>query len=363
MQKKDKKATISATHVATIILLVAFIVLLYVYMQKPTGAKQSQTTNAILTNQSYNSLEARYTETVSQFNALKSNYTALETNYNGIVSKLNASTRLNYSEINETLYKNKRVYISAPLHNYNYSYVNGCYWISGYYTFSFVAKYSGYIIFNETNTGQQNNFSTAWFSIAVSPQKAVYSIISPYNLTGCTGEGFWGSVAPWSFAAPANNQTIIIPVINGTNYVILYNNNAYSKRDIDEPINVTFSLKYVGFKPISIANPFPNPYTSNTAKKTQAILRSFTKVYTGQNISTVSVSGFNVNLVSVGPPTALGISPANVRVFYYGTLLSRNLTPIFPGSNATFTFSNHTLTVYVNQTDSLYSKWATMAVS
>lgn len=168
------------------------------------------------------------------------------------------------SVIIETLYRDKKVSIPAPSYNPNYNYVTGCYWIDGYYNFSFTVPYSGYVVVNETNDGIPNNFSDSYFSMFISQEKPQYYVLSAYNSTSCTGEDDWASVSPWTTFDPQNNQTMVIPVTNGTNYIILYNGNANPKHGVNPfPINVTFSMKYYGFRN-AYSKPTPNWTFNNT---------------------------------------------------------------------------------------------------
>lgn len=71
------------------------------------------------------------------------------------------------------------------------------------------------------------------------------------------GEIVVSNVEPWTQVTPFNNQTMIIPVKNGTNYVIFDNGNANQQHGVNPfSINVTFSMTYHGFKRYS--------YTSTT---------------------------------------------------------------------------------------------------
>lgn len=150
-----------------------------------------------------------------------------------------------------TLYSNKTIHISAPEYNTaGYNYVTGCYWIDGYYNFSIIVPYTGYIIFNETNNGIPTNFTEGYFSVAFSTEKPRYVNVSSYNESyWCTGETFQTNIAPYTTLLPYNNQTMLIPVKNGTNYIVFYNGNANQKHGVNPfPINVTFNMKYYGFK-------------------------------------------------------------------------------------------------------------------
>ena len=167
----------------------------------------------------------------------------------------------------QALYSQKKqVHIAAPSYNQYYNYVIGCYWISGYYNFSFYAPYPGYVVFNETNTGIPTNKSIDYLAVYFSTQKPYYYEPQPYNNTSfCPGEIVVSNVEPWTQVTPFNNQTMIIPVKNGTNYVIFDNGNANQQHGVNPfSINVTFSMTYHGFKGTAIpAPPNTTTYPSN----------------------------------------------------------------------------------------------------
>lgn len=232
------------------ILLIAVILLLYSNSQAKSqpfkGASGNWTTTVINSgsnNSNYASLQANYSMEVSKFNSLKQNYSAL-------LGKYNSSGNNTSQEVVQVLYQNKTIHLSAPIYNPNYNRVTGCYWIDGYENFSFYAPYSGYVVFNETNNGIPTNFTSVYFSATFSTEKPRYVLASPYNGSyWCSGETVQSNVAPYTQVTPFNNQTMIIPVRNGTNYFILYNGNANQQFGVNPfPINVTFSMKYYGFK-------------------------------------------------------------------------------------------------------------------
>ncbi len=171
--------------------------------------------------------------------------------------------------VTQVLYKNKTISLAAPQYNPNYNHVTGCYYVGGYYNFSFYAPYSGYIVFNETNNGIPTNFTTYYVSAYFSTEKPRYIVASAYNGSSwCTGETIQSNIAPYTQITPYNNQTMIIPVTNGTNYVVLYNWNANDQHGVTPfPVNVIFSMKYYGFK--NVDYPVQPPFNFN---KTISIL-------------------------------------------------------------------------------------------
>ncbi len=84
-------------------------------------------------------------------------------------------------------------------------------------------------------------------------------------------------------------------------------------------------------------------------------------VYVGQNMT---CSLFRVQLQGLGEPNANDISPAQIGVYFEGTLV--DTTQVFPGSYGNFSYSSHRLTVYVNQTNQgvyAYERWARVSLS
>ena len=178
---------------------------------------------------------------------------------NNTLSAQNAS---NLQIIKEVLYSKKTVSIPAPTYNPYYNYVIGCYWTDGAYNLSFYAPYAGYIVFNQTNSGIPTNFSWNYFIVYISRQKPFYYKAQPYNDSSfCPGSVMLTSIEPWAPISWYNNQTVIMPIKNGTNYLLFYNGNANQKHGVNPfPINVTFSMTYYGFKGVTVPNP-PNTTT------------------------------------------------------------------------------------------------------
>jgi hypothetical protein len=207
-----------------------------------------------------NSASPHPTTTITQATTVPSTTTMLNsTSANGIM-QLNST--LENNTVVKVLYSRKTVHLAAPSYNLYYNYVIGCYWIDGYYNFSFYAPYPGYIVFNETNTGIPSNHSVDYFFAYFSTQKPYYYEAQPYNETSfCPGEIFTSDIEPWTQISPFDNQTMVVPVKNGTNYVLFYNGNANQKHGVNPfAINVTFSMTYYGFKGTGIPTP-PNTTT------------------------------------------------------------------------------------------------------
>ena len=241
-------------YVIIAILLAVILVLLYTNLQPKSqsqGGQQSTkvtTSISVSSNQNYTSLKANYSMMASRLNGLEQNYTTL-------LEKYNAGSNSSPQEVMQVLYQNKTIHLAAPIYNPNYNRITGCYYIDGYDNFSFDAPYSGYLVFNETNTGIPTNFTSVYFSAYISTEKPRYVMASAYNGSyWCSGETVQSNVAPYTQVTPFNNQTMIIPVRNGTNYVVFYNGNANDQHGVNPfGINVTFSMKYYGFKGVNYA--------------------------------------------------------------------------------------------------------------
>ena len=182
-----------------------------------------------------------------------------------------SSVASNSSPTNNTivqvLYSKKTVRLQAPTYNPYYNYVIGCYWTDGSYNFSFYAPYAGYLVFNETNTGIPANFTNSYFGAYISTQKPRYFKPQPYNETSfCPGFTMLSTTEPWTAIGAYNNQTLIVPIKNGTNYILFYNGNANDQHGVNPfPINVTFSITYYGFRGFKI------PQTPNATVPTNII--------------------------------------------------------------------------------------------
>ena len=245
-EKKVASKTPIFTYSIIAVLLIIIVVLLYSNSQaknQPFRGASGNWTAAANSNQSYASLQANYSLVVSKLSNLEQNYTTL-------LSERNSSGNNTPQEVVQVLYRNKTVHIPAPTYNPYYNYVIGCYWTDGTYNFSFYAPYSGYLVYNETNSGIPANFSDQYFAAYISTQKPRYFKPQPYNETSfCPGFTMISTTEPWTAMSGYNNQTIVVPIKNGTNYILFYNGNANQQHGVNPfPINVTFSMTYYGFK-------------------------------------------------------------------------------------------------------------------
>ncbi len=189
---------------------------------------------------SYGSLKSNYNTLQSSYNSEKSNFSTLQANYNKLLTKyatLNASF-LNLSKIyNATEYNLTHPYVkiladkqvvTIPPETYNYT--AGSYEAPSY-NFSFYAPYPGYLIVNYTVSPINNNLLNSTFAIYVTNEK-------PYYSNGVVTINSY--VSPFERFDGSNGQTAILPIINGTNYILLTNYN-------NQTVTAEFSMKYVGF--------------------------------------------------------------------------------------------------------------------
>ena len=98
--------------------------------------------------------------------------------------------------------------------------------------FSFSAPYPGYLVVNYTVSPINNNLTNGTFFIYVSTQK-------PYYSGGVLATNEY--IAPVDSYAGPNGQTAILPIVNGTNYMLL--SNFY----YNQTVTAEFSIKYFGF--------------------------------------------------------------------------------------------------------------------
>lgn len=166
---------------------------------------------------------------VSRLNASlwKSDYTTLNATYQIVNRNLTTPYRRNY-------FTDYNIKIPAAVYNTTFDYATYSFVISNYtpgiYNFSAVFPYPGYVILNYTTTAVQDpNYSN--FTIYISQEK-------PYNDNGLVFSRYY---MPYSTYGGASNKQAEIPVLNGTNYFLFYNNNPL------DSVDVTFTLQYVGY--------------------------------------------------------------------------------------------------------------------
>jgi len=221
--------------IALIILILVAITFAYLYAQELSAHSQLQ--------QAYSTLQLNATQLKDQISILKLQLASNKTLLSAISAELNATEyKLNATEYNlthpliQTLYDNKIVNI-PPETVYYYPNGTGVY-TPGQYNFSINVPYPGYINITETNTGQNNNATSAYFFIYASQEKPVMGGFgsTPNEL------GLSSFYSPFIRTGPANGATVTIPVLNGTTYLLFQNFN------YNTGITVTFSIKYVGFR-------------------------------------------------------------------------------------------------------------------
>jgi len=221
--------------IALIILILVAITFAYLYTQELSAHSQLQ--------QAYSIMQLNATQLKNQISILKLQLASNKTLLSTISAELNATEyKLNTTEYNlthpliQTLYDNKAINIPPET---AYYYPNGTYvYAAGQYNFSINVPYPGYINITETNTGQNNNATGAYFLIYASQEKPVMGGFgSPPNEFA-----FSSFYSPAIQTGPANGATVTIPVLNGTTYIIFDNFN------YNTGITVTFSIKYVGFR-------------------------------------------------------------------------------------------------------------------
>ena len=208
------------------ILLVLAAIFAALYAQTLSSYAQTQG--------SYSSVKYTYSVLQSNYNTLKSNYTTEKVNFSSLQATYNnLSEKYNITEYNLThpyikILANKQV-VSIPPETYNYT--TGFYEAPSY-NFSFSAPYPGYLVVNYTVSPINNNLTNGTFFIYVSTQK-------PYYSGGVLATNEY--IAPVDVYTGPNGQTAILPIVNGTNYVLL--SNFY----YNQTVTAEFSIKYFGF--------------------------------------------------------------------------------------------------------------------
>ena len=224
MAKSESKPK-TGFYVVIGILLVLVAVFAVLYAQTLSSYAQTQG--------SYSSVKYNYSVLQSNYNTLKSNYTIEKVNFSSLQAAYNnLSEKYNITEYNLThpyikILANKQV-VSIPPETYNYT--TGFYEAPSY-NFSFSAPYPGYLVVNYTVSPINNNLENSTFAIYITTEKPYYSggvaTVNSYIL-------------PYEKYSGSAGQTAILPIVNGTNYVLLNNYN-------NQTVTAEFSIKYVGF--------------------------------------------------------------------------------------------------------------------
>ncbi|MCL5105894.1 MAG: hypothetical protein M1331_00645 [Candidatus Marsarchaeota archaeon] len=193
-----------------------------------TQGNQLNTANSNLANISKN-----YDKQGNQLNTANSNLANISKKYNA--SKSSYTTLLskyNITEYNLTHPYTKALFteqvISVPAETYNYSLSS---YQAGVSNFSISVPYSGYIILNYTVAPVKQGINGSTFSIYISNEKPYYS----------QGELIFNSyIKPYTQFNGQPTTKLIIPVVNGTAYFLLYNFE-------NQSATIDFSINYVGF--------------------------------------------------------------------------------------------------------------------
>jgi len=223
------------TPVAIVILLV-FIGLLVAYYYQNTALTSL--------HQNYTGLKSHYNTTLQVLNStlqnrnsLQQNYTSLGVKYNNLNVTYQATYRNLTIPYTKTFYMNYNVQIPKENVSYvwGYNFTTSQYYpiykfVPGTYNFSLYFPYPGYITLTYSTTSFQSTLYSN-FSFYTSQEQ-------PFNNNGLV---FSRYVSPYTTYAGPGNAQAVIPVLNGTNYFILYNTN------YKNGIGVTFTLQYVGY--------------------------------------------------------------------------------------------------------------------
>jgi hypothetical protein len=243
MAKQTPKPNIATYLVIALILVLAVIVLAYLYMQK-AGA--------------YDNLKTQISALQNQLNTNKTLLSNVSQRYN--ITEYNLThpyTQVLYSEhtINLPRYNYTYTYNSTGYNSYTGLYSGFTYnytvtW--GRFNYSFDAPYSGYLIFNGTGTIANKPSTCAWevYESDKTPSWRNSSTTTSvlfnttytytYHYPGVDGLFVDLTATPWATLCPAQSVTYYIPVNRGRNYLFIDSENSTTGQTI------TFSLKYVG---------------------------------------------------------------------------------------------------------------------
>ena len=218
MAKSETKPNNAPHLMVIVILILAVAAMAYLYAQK-AGA-YTQETNA------YGSINSNYTNLKGTVSTLQSQLASVRSQLASNNSLL-SSLQYNLTHPYMMNLENKKVIGIGPA-TYNYTVQS---WEPSSYNFSFNAPYPGYLIVNYSAAPINNNLENSTFVVYVSTEK-------PYYSTGVLNLNAY--VEPYVRYSGPNSQTAMLPVINGTNYVVMTNYNNVTA-------TVEFSIKYVGF--------------------------------------------------------------------------------------------------------------------
>ena len=212
-------------YVVIAILFIVVVFFAYLYMQIASSNSSIES--------NYATLQTNYNTQGNQLNTANSNlanvsrkYNVTESSYETLLNKYNI-TEYNLTHPYTKMLFTEQV-ISVPAETYNYSLSS---YQSGVSNFSISVPHSGYIILNYTVAPVKQAINSSTFVIYISNEKPYYS----------QGElGFNAYIKPYTFFAGQPTSKLIIPVINGTTYFLLYNFE-------NQSATMSFSINYVGF--------------------------------------------------------------------------------------------------------------------
>ena len=231
MNQQPKNNSKMLLYIAVAVILI----LLYLYITKPTQTTVIQTNSTTQNNSAYQSiLQAN----ISQLRSATSQLETTNQNLNSQIQQIRVNER---TPIIKQLYQNYT--ITVPAYQSNYVFYNSTYnlynnyTISGLYNISFYAPYDGYLILYVQHTNAPID------TYGISSNSNSSDFIECYG--GCpyfnlTGGGVEKGLSGFS-DTPADNATFyhFLPVLRGQQNFSFQNDNNY-------PIQVTFSLTYVG---------------------------------------------------------------------------------------------------------------------
>ena len=239
-------------NISVQIALIAIIVLLLIvvavmYLGKQSGSNSQlllSQNNASSINQSFLNLKSNYSNAQSELTVLNENYSNLRSEYATLQAQLNSAGKTyNLSDEVTQVFPRKIINLPPAVPNYYSNFVKGFGSIPGEYNFSINVPYAGYLVFNETHSGYANNFNGSWLSVYASTEKPYYvsAKAAEYNNNESAGFNFNSYVAPWTEFSPTDGNQIIVPVKNGTNYLLFDNWANFSTL-------VSVSITYYGFR-------------------------------------------------------------------------------------------------------------------
>ncbi len=236
MKQKSKNNSKILSYMAVAVILI----LLYLYITKPTQTTVIQTNSTIQNNSGYQSILQSNSQLQQQLQQANSQLQQIQTNQK--------------TPIVTTIYSNDQITL-APL-NSSVQFYNSTYNLYNNYTvvssqnFTFNEKYDGYLIINIENIVDRYSNATpaiGTFGVQVYSQSIENYYSSSIRVPICTYTISYGYYCPNQKAIalgfgfyPVNySTTYFAPVSRGNTTISFTNSNNY-------PINIQFSITYVG---------------------------------------------------------------------------------------------------------------------